>query len=161
MGKEPNNTINIGYNDEWPGKWLSNFSEHHFTVDGVECASMEGFLQSLKFRSVPLQERVCSLAGFKAKFKGKPKKWWKTQTLWWRGEQIDRHSEKYQKLLDRAYDALATNQKFQKALIATGDARLTHTIGKSDPRKTILTVHEFVSRLYIIRQRLNDAWDCE
>lgn len=27
---------------------LSNFTENHFFFDGVNCASMEGFLQSLK-----------------------------------------------------------------------------------------------------------------
>jgi hypothetical protein len=42
---------------------------------------MEGFLQSLKFKSIDMQEYVCTLVGMKAKMKGKNKNWWKTQTL--------------------------------------------------------------------------------
>ena len=150
------NKINIGYNDKWPGKWLSNFTEHHFEVDGVKCHSMEGFLQSLKFKNPIIQEHVCTLVGVKAKYKGKPKSWWKTQTLWWKGEQIDRHSQRYQDLLDRAYYSLLSNPKFAKALLATNDSMLTHAIGKSDPRKTILTIAEFISRLYILRKKLKN-----
>ena len=32
-------------------------------IDGVECASMEGFLQSLKFSDPEMQKRVCTLVG--------------------------------------------------------------------------------------------------
>jgi hypothetical protein len=147
-------TIDIGYKSKWPGNQLSNFIEHHFEIDEVRCNSMEGFLQSLKFKEPAMQEHVCTLIGVKAKYKGKHKSWWKTQTLWWKGEQIDRHSPNYQSLLDRAYKALSNNPEFVKALLATEDCELTHTIGNTDSRRTVLTRNEFISRLKILRKSL-------
>jgi len=47
----------------------------------------------LKFKNPDMQVEICKLVGKSAKFKGKPKKWWKTQTLWWKGVEIDRHGE--------------------------------------------------------------------
>ena len=101
-----------------------------------------------------MQEHVCTLVGRKAKFKGKKKKWFTTQTLWWKGEQMNRDSDENQDLLDRAFDALATNKKFQKALIASRQAVFKHSMGKSDINRTILTIKEFCSRLTKIRDRL-------
>ena len=134
---------------------LSNFSPHIFKVDGVTCYSMEGFLQSLKFKSMDMQVEVCKLIGKKAKFKGKRKTWWKTQTLWWQGVEIDRHSREYQILLDKAFDSLVYHSRsFRKALLATGNAVLTHSVGKKDPYRTVLTEKEFVSRLMRIREEI-------
>ena len=143
--------MNIGSGGKYPSSALSNFSPHPFVYDGVSCNSMEGFLQSLKFKSPDMQIEVCSLVGRGAKFKGKKKKWWKTQTLWWKGEEIDRHSVRYQEILDGAYLALSKNKSFQKALVATGKSSLTHSLGKSDPKRTILTEREFCGRLEKLR----------
>jgi hypothetical protein len=117
---------------------------------------MEGFLQSIKFKDVEMQKSVCLLVGKAAKFKGKKKKWWKTQTLHWQGQEFKRDSEEYQELLDRAFDALAQNTGFQKALLATGTAPLEHSIGKSKITETVLTRQEFCSRLTKIRARLQE-----
>ena len=138
----------------YPASALSNFAPHPFVIDGVECASMEGFLQSLKFSNPEMQRYVCSLVGRQAKMKGKKKAWYRTQTLYWKGEAINRHSEQYQELLDKAFDALAQNEKFQKALLATGTATLTHSKGHNDASRTVLTSKEFCSRLTQIRDRL-------
>lgn len=86
--------------------------------------------------------------------KEKTKKWQKTQILYWQGEAIKRDSERYQKLLDDAYDALAKNNSFKKALLVTGNATLTHNIGKTKISETVLTKQEFVSRLTKIRTAL-------
>lgn len=67
-------TMDIGSGSGYPSSNLSNFSPHGFVVDGVECASMEGFLQSLKFQDPEMQKHVCTLVGKAAKFKGKKKK---------------------------------------------------------------------------------------
>ena len=146
--------MEIGSGAGFPGDALSNFAPHPFVIDGVECASMEGFLQSLKFSNPDMQREVCKLVGKAAKFKGKPKKWYRTQTLYWMGKEYKRDSEEYQELLDRAYDALSQNTGFQRALLATGNATLTHSIGKNKQSETVLTVKEFISRLYKIRARL-------
>lgn len=146
--------MDIGSGNGYPSSALSNFSPYTFEVDGVQCASMEGFLQSLKYSNVDMQIHVCTLVGKKAKFKGKKKNWYRTQTLYWKGEEINRHSERYQELLDKAFNCLAKNEKFQKALLATGKATLTHSMGRKDPSKTVLTVSEFCGRLTKIRAGL-------
>ena len=146
--------MDIGSGTGWPSAALSNFTPHPFVIDGVECASMEGFLQSLKFKEPDMQVEVCKLVGKAAKFKGKKKKWWRTQTLYWQGQEFKRDSQEYQDLLDRAFDALAQNTGFQKALLATGKATLTHSIGKSKEQETVLTKQEFCSRLTNIRNTL-------
>lgn len=140
----------------YPASALSNFAPHPFEIDGIKCNSMEGFLQSLKFKDPQMQEYVCTLVGVKAKFKGKGKNWWQTQTLYWRGEPIYRHCQEYQDLLDRAYIELSKNEGFRKALLATGNAFLTHSIGKNDASQTVLTEREFCSRLMKLREQIKD-----
>ena len=115
---------------------------------------MEGFLQSLKFKSPEIQNEVCKLVGKAAKFKGKKKKWWRDQTLYWQGEPIKRDSEEYQELLKRAYDALFENEGFRRALEATKGATLTHSIGNNDIHRTVLTEREFISQLNRLRKKL-------
>lgn len=146
--------MDIGSGNNYPANSLSNFSPHPFVIDGVKCASMEGFLQSLKFKNPEMQKYVCTLVGKAAKFKGKKKKWWKEQTLYWQGVEYKRSSKEYQDLLDRAYEALSQNVGFRNALKASGNSTLTHSMGKSDPTKTILTKQEFCSRLEKLRLKL-------
>jgi len=143
--------MDVGSKSKYPAGALSNFSPHPFEIDGVECNSMEGFLQSLKFRSAEMQEEVCKLVGFAAKKKGRDKNWQKTQTLYWKGVAIKRSSDAYQILLDRAYMALYQNSKFRKALEASKGSTLTHSIGKSKESETVLTTREFCSRLTQLR----------
>ena len=146
--------MDIGSGSGYPESALSNFAPHPFEIDGVQCNSMEGFLQSLKFENPDMQIHVCSLVGKAAKFKGKKKKWYRTQTLYWRGNPIKRESKEYQELIDRAYSELAKNASFRAALLATGDATLTHSMGKTNPTQTVLTRQEFCSRLMKIRTEL-------
>ena len=147
--------MDIGSGHGYPASALSNFAPHPFLMDEVRIASMEGFLQSLKFDKPDMQEYVCTLFGRAAKFKGKHKEWWKSGKLYWRGQEIDRFGVEYQNLLDRAYDAMAAqSDSFRRALLASGNSTLTHNIGKNDERRTILTVAEFVRRLNRIRAKL-------
>ena len=149
--------MDIGSGNGFPSATLSNFSPHPFIFDGVECNSMEGLLQSFKFSNPEMQKEVCKLVGKQAKFKGKKKKWFRTQTLYWQGKEFKRDSEEYQELLDRAFNALATNEGFKKALLATGNSTLTHSIGKTNQSETVLTRTEFCSRLTKIRTRLQSS----
>lgn len=146
--------MDIGSGTGFPSSNLSNFTPHPFVIDGVECASMEGFLQSLKYNNIDMQKHVCTLVGKQAKFKGKRKNWYRKQVLYWQGKEYKRDSKEYQGLLDKVYNALAENTKFQKALLATGNAKLTHKIGKNKISETVLTEQEFVSRLTRIRSEL-------
>lgn len=138
----------------WPAGALSNFAAHAFTIDGIACASMEGFLQSLKIADAAEQARVCTLVGEIAQGTGQAYDWRPSQTLWWRGEAYLRRSPDYQTLLDRAYQALHDqSQAFREALAATGGMPLAHSVGKDDPAQTVLTVDEMISRLGRLRDK--------
>lgn len=143
--------MNIGSNNKYPSANLSNFHGHRFVVDGITCHSMEGFLQSLKFKSESIQIEVCKLIGKGAKFKGKRKKWWRTQVLYWKGLELERKGDNYQILLNKAYNAMYEQcEPFRKALHST-KGNLTHSMGKTDKSRTVLTNSEFCGRLMKLR----------
>jgi len=148
--------MDIGTKAGYPASALSNFAPHAFTFDGVECASMEGLVQAFKFDKHHIQIEVCKLIGLAAKRRGQKrnKAWKRVQKLWWKGIEYDRHGLEYQQLLDRAFDALAQNAAFRKALLATRNSALTHSIGKSNPADTVLTERELCSRLERLRANL-------
>ena len=141
----------------YPAGDLTNFAAYVFSVDDVDCASMEGFLQSLKKSDISEQADVCQLVGGKAKLWGVKhgNQWKETQTLWWKGVAYSREGEEYQELLDRAYQELFKNPKFQEALRATGTEVLTHSIGNPDIKDTVLTEFELCSRLMNLRNELS------
>jgi predicted NAD-dependent protein-ADP-ribosyltransferase YbiA (DUF1768 family) len=148
--------MDIGSGRGWPSSALSNFAPHPFVFDDVECAGMEGLVQAFKFDKVHMQREVVKNVGLVAKKRGsgRSKVWQKVQKLWWNGQVYDRHGPEYQALLDRAFNALATNEGFRRALLATGEAVLTHNIGRRNPRETVLTRQEFCSRLMRIRDEI-------
>ena len=142
----------------YPASALSNFAPHPFIFDGIEVASMEGFLQSLKFDKEHIQVEVCKLVGKAAKFRGKKKDWRTDQKLYWKGVTYERKGKEYQELLDRAYSEMAKqSDSFRRALLATQNATITHSIGKSKEAETVLTEREFCSRLLKIRTELQDS----
>lgn len=148
--------IDIYSTGEYPANVLSNFYPNSFVFDGVNCASMEGLLQSLKTQNVQLQKQVCGLSGKQAKFAFRHKfqniRWKLTGKLYWKGKAMGRQSDEYQIFLDNAYRALCANETFSAALKSADGAKLTHTIGKQDTRKTILTEYEFLTRLKMCRR---------
>lgn len=146
--------MNIGSGNTYPANALSNFAPHPFVFDGVSCASMEGFLQSLKFKNPDMQVHICTLVGYAAKKAGRKKNWQQTQELWWRGMCHSRDGREYQLLLDRAFAALGGNEGFQRALLASHHAVLRHSIGKRKTRETVLTQSEFCQRLTRLRTDL-------
>ncbi|UGO50244.1 hypothetical protein RGZ1_227 [Morganella phage vB_MmoM_Rgz1] len=135
----------------YPSCELSNFAHHPFIVDGVSFGGMEGFLQGLKVEKPALQLELFKLYGLAAYREGQ-KHNRKSDTLWFKGTPINRHSEAYFRLVKSMYFKMAIqNEKFRKALIDTGDKILIHSIGKTDPMETILTNDEFCGILTEIR----------
>lgn len=146
--------FDINSQGPYPCNVLSNLHPNKFVMDDIEFGSIEGFLQGLRYKNQLEQLEVFKLHGIKAKFAGR-KKPIKNQMLYYRGSPFDRHSKKYQDLLNAAYAALgAQNQKFRDALKCTGDQQLTHSIGKTDPFDTILTNDEFIGRLICMRNMI-------
>ena len=101
-----------------------------------------------------MQKEVCKMVGKQAKFKGKKKKWWRTQTLYWQGQEIKRDSQEYQDLITKAYNCLFENEGFQKALRASLGCVLTHSMGKNKITETVLTEREFIGQLNRLRGKL-------
>lgn len=133
-----------------PGDVLSNFFPHKFCFDGVNCGSVEGLLQSLKYQDVTQQVEVARLVGSAAKHAGakQNEEWIKSQLLWWRGEPMERDSERYQKFLQSIYESLfAQSDSFRSALAATRGRVITHRVGMRAASQTVLTEHEFVRNL--------------
>ena len=146
--------MNIGSGNAYPASALSNFAPHPFTFRGIPVASMEGFLQGVKFKNPSMQKYVFTLVGRMAKFKGKEKNW-QRDGVYFQGQLIDRFGPEYQSLLDEAYNAMFTqNESARRALLHSGNAVLEHTMGKSKESDTILTRSEFCGRLMRIRARL-------
>lgn len=146
--------MDVGSRAPYPAGKLSNFTGFNFVFDEVECASMEGLLQAFKFENEDSQKITCSLVGFAAKKKGsgRNKYWQSKQTLWWKDKAYPRKSKEYQDLLNRAYNALYTNENFRKTLEDSGAKTIfTHSIGKNNEKETVLTEREFCSRLQYLK----------
>ena len=151
--------INAGA-ESFPGRELSNFPPASFTIDGVECASAEGFIQALKEPDPEKQVGICALVGRKAKFKGK--KVWKKHRhkgkVWWQGREIEFRSKEHMELVERALRAkFAEHEPSRIALLATGDEEITHDLGRPESPYTSLPAAEFVRMLTSIRAELRAA----
>jgi predicted NAD-dependent protein-ADP-ribosyltransferase YbiA (DUF1768 family) len=146
--------MEINSKGSYPSNALSNFSHNKFIVDGIECSSMEGFLQALKFENQEAQIITCSLSGFDAKRKGSGRNsyWQSKQTLWWKGKSYPRKSKDYQLLINKAYNCMyEQSESFRNALKASGKSTLSHSIGKNKEKETVLTKNEFCKRLMNLR----------
>lgn len=146
--------IDIHSKSPYPANALSNFYVHQFCFDGVQCASMDGFLQSLKFKDIKIQNSICAMVGADAKDAGLDQDWKSNQTLYWQGDDYDRHGSEYKKLITRAFDRLFENDSFKDALTASSDEPLDHSIGINQPHETVLTTQEFLDQLYRLRRTL-------
>ena len=150
-------TMDIHSQHGYPSGALSNFPARSFVFDGVPCGSMEGLLQSLKFEDRAAQASCCALAGLQAKRAGSTRSdaWKAEQKLWWKGTAFGRESARRSDIVASAYAEMAKAcPDFAQALMATGEATLTHSIGNPDPKDTVLTEKEFCDALTSLREEL-------
>ena len=151
--------MNIGSGSGGPAGKCSNFPPSPFTIDGVWCASAEGFIQAIKHDNPEMQIEICKLVGRKAKFKGKKlnKKVRRTGKVFWQGREIVFRSQEHMDLIERALRAKFTqNLSSRRALLATGNATLTHNLGHKESPHTSLPKKEFVRMLHKIRDELQE-----
>jgi len=149
-------TVDIYSKKHGPAGRLSNFTKRSFIFDGIECRSIEGVLQSFKFKSVSEQKIVCGLWGIQAKLSGERADWKETQLLYWNKTEYHRASKEYQELLARLYAAVfEQDEAFRKDLKKIRKCRLIHSIGAPDPENTVLTEKEFISNLKTLCERVN------
>ncbi|AFL47710.1 hypothetical protein ZZ1p0215 [Acinetobacter phage ZZ1] len=145
--------IDIYFRLSGPAGQLSNLTANPFIMDNMYFGSTEGFLQGLRESNPKRQKEIFAMHGIQAKTSGgiRPIK---GQTLYWKGQPFNRHSDFYQELLKRGFMCcFAQNEKYQKALYDSLGKELKHSIGKTDPYDTILTIEEFVGNLTRIREK--------
>ena len=148
-----NKGIDIHSKGKWPSNELSNFYPHEFVLDGIKCKSMEGFLQSLKISDTKIQMEICVLSGKEAKQRSTYE--WKTNgILFWNGKKYSRDSKNFRLLIERAFlEMYKQDDSFRKALNATKDKRIFHSIGNPKQDETILTDWEFCEILTNLRKK--------
>jgi len=146
--------IDINFNGNGLEKRLSNLYPYEFEIDGIMVKSMEGFLQSLKTNDIYHKQKLWNLSGGLAWKYGQQFDWKEKQTLYWQGKEINRKSEEYKKLIEYSYDCLFKNEQFVLNLKESIGYNLNHTIGNTDPHKTILTKNEFLYNLNRLRIKL-------
>lgn len=134
---------------------LSNFAHRPFLFDDVGCISMEGFLQAVKFPNKMEQRYVATKWGYDAFRHGQSGNSWKIeQILWWDEDPYCRHSDDYAELLTVAYDAqFDQSEDLREALLSTVGFTLRHSMGKNDPRDSVLTEKEYIYQLERLRWR--------
>ncbi len=150
--------MDIGLQAKWPARQLSNFALSPFIYDGVKCASAEGIIQALKRKSPGIQEHGCTLVGLTAKRWGGNIKWWNrkaNEQLYWKDEGFAAHSDRHLEIVEGILRAKFTQHAgSRRALLATNDAKLTHSIGRET--KTTLKASDFCRLLMKIRSELQE-----
>ena len=150
-------TINIAANsDDWRGVALSNFCLSPFVLDGVLIASVEGFIQGIKFPpSDPVRALAFTAYGFAAKELSARAK---GQSIWWGDETHDYASWGHLALIERAIRArIAQNSGLQAALLSTVTATIVHKTGVPESSKTSLKTADFCRIMTSIRHDLSSA----
>ena len=146
--------VNIYLKNKYPANALSNSYPHSFRLDGIPIASMESFLQSLKFSDQAQQVQVCHMSPKAAIEAGKAQNWQQDGQLYWLGIPFSRYGREYQGLLERAFDALGRNPRFIKALQDSGRGMIMCTSRRIFRRRTILTAGEFCRLLRRQRRKV-------
>ena len=141
-------TIDISSRASGPAGRLSNYTERCFVLDGIQCRSIEGVLQSLKTADLAEQQRICLLSGGWATKAGREYDWKADQTLFWRGIPYERHSKDYNCLLTHIfYSVFDQDPEFRADLATLKDQKIDHRMGLSNPSETVLTRFEFIQQL--------------
>ena len=157
--------INIISTSSGPEAILSNFAHTPFSLDGVACASVEGFIQGLKEQGPEKQGRICQKHGFEAKRAGTRKRNRKVResgTVWWQEQAVAFKSEEYYALIERAVRAkFELHADARKALRETAGAELTHETGKPEAPGTSFPKERFLGMLRKIRAELLVSGECE
>ena len=146
--------INIAANaEDWRGVALSNFCLSPFVLEGVLLASVEGFIQGIKFRpGDPLRPAAFGSSGFEAKaFSARAGR----AGAWWADQQHEYGSPSHLALIESAIRArIAQNGGLQAALRSTNPATIVHETGVPESPWTSLKASDFCRIITAIRTEL-------
>lgn len=147
--------INISaLSDDWRGVALSNFCLSPFVLDGVLLASVEGFIQGIKFPpGSPLREQGFTAFGQDAKALSAQAD---SSGAYWDGKRCDYGSPEHHHLIERAIRArIAQNGGLQAVLRTTAGATIVHRTGMPESPATSLPADIFCAMLTRIRSELS------
>lgn len=129
-------TINVASaSTDWRGVALCNFLMSPFTLDGILFASIEGFIQGIKFpEGDPRREQAFVSSGWDAKHLGDTAD---RSGAYWNGQKIAYGSNEHHQLIARAIRArIAQNSGLAQVLATTAGATIIHRTGDEPESKT-------------------------
>uniref|UniRef100_UPI003341F7E4 hypothetical protein n=1 Tax=Castellaniella defragrans TaxID=75697 RepID=UPI003341F7E4 len=133
------NTINIAFtSDDWRGIALSNFSLSPFELDGQLLASVEGFIQGIKFPpDHPARARAFVSWAWEAKECGRGAD---KRFVYWDDRRIEFGGADHHRLVERALRArFAQNEGLRRVLSATRGLDILHQTGEG-PESTPMSL---------------------
>ncbi len=155
---QPNpNKLNISaVSDDWRGVALSNFVLSPFTFDGRLFASIEGFIQGIKFpESDARRERAFILSGWDAKNLGGEAD---LKGVYWNGDCLAYGSAQHHQLIEAAIRTrILQSEGLRQALLSTQGLQLVHETGFPDSPNTSLPTPVFCRIMNEIRQELQQG----
>lgn len=134
---------------------MSNFSDHGFSIDGQRMASVEGFVQGIKFpEGDPRRKKAFGYVGKKAKTIGKEALNLGCRFVWRKEDQIVYGSAAHHALIERAIAAkFEQNPDALKSLLSTKGKIIKHELGHPESPKTSLPKEVFCAILTRIRDK--------
>ncbi|OHA52198.1 MAG: hypothetical protein A3A97_04810 [Candidatus Terrybacteria bacterium RIFCSPLOWO2_01_FULL_40_23] len=143
---------------DWRARRLSNLSDDPFILDGVRLASVEGFIQGIKFPvGDPLRKLAFLSVGMTAKRLSRQADR-QSRWVWWNGREYPYGAFVHHKLIERAIRAkFEQNARAMKALLGIGDSKLVHELGHSEGLRTSLPATVFCDILTRIREETSRA----
>jgi len=148
-------TLNVSSTStDWRGLALSNFGLSPFVLDGVLLASVEGFIQGIKFpEGDPKREAAFASSGWPAKQFGDTAD---RSGVYWGGVCLPYASPDHHRLIERAMRArIAQSEGLQEALKSTAHVALIHDTGAgTESPTTSLPASVFCRILTEIRAEL-------
>jgi hypothetical protein len=146
-------TLNVNaFSPDWRAYALANFPLAPFVLDDVVLASVEGFVQGIKFPPEnPLRVRAFLSHSFEPKRFGEQAE---RVHVWWDGQVLEYGSSEHRTLIARGIRAkFFYNEGFRVAMLATRGIRLVHDLGAESPT-TSLPAEVFCRILTQLREEL-------
>ena len=143
----------IGDSNDERSRLLSNFSNTPLFLQGEYFASMEGFIQGIKYpHGTQERWRTFMLVGKRAKLMSPVSS---QPFVWWKETQLQYGGHAHRNLIKRAlHKKFMQNKDCCDVLISTGALILTHNTGTPESPHTSLPSHVFCDFLTQLRKRL-------
>ena len=150
---ESDNVLNVNIlSSDWRAYALANFPLFPFMLDGIVLASVEGFVQGIKFPpDHPSRDLAFLSHSQAAKRCGEAAE---RIHVWWKDEVLDYGAHEHHRLIARGIRAkFSFNEGLQIAMRATEGMRLVHELDPESPT-TSLPATVFCRILTDLRQEL-------